>query len=313
MDRWTVRSALLWMQRDFQSRGIDSPRLDGELLLAEVLGTDRVGVYLHFDRPLSTDERERLRALVQRRRRREPVAYILGRKEFFGRVFLVSPEVLVPRPESELLVEIALERFAQEGEDPGAARGARLLDMGTGSGALALTLALELPQTRVDAVDSSAEALAVARRNLQRLAPEVPGTEDRVVLRQGNLWEAVDETTRYDAVVANLPYIAEDALASLAPEVGCFEPRAALQAGSDGLGLYRDFFASLWWRLQPGAWVAVEHDDGQGDAIAALAQKSWQCRSAEALAGLTAMQVQSRNDLAGRRRCVVCQLVATPG
>ena len=149
---WTIREVLDWATRDFTSRGIDSPRLDAELLVAEALGTDRIGLYLDLHRPLLENERSAIRPLVARRRAREPVAYILGRRDFFGRRFQVTRDVLIPRPDTETLVEAALERIPET-------LPCRVVDVGTGSGAIAVTIAAERPRAVVTATDVSEAAL----------------------------------------------------------------------------------------------------------------------------------------------------------
>ena len=172
---WTVRDVIDWSAEDFAARQIDSPRLDAELLVAKALGTDRVGLYLDLDRPLVDGERAAVRALVTRRRTREPVAYILGYRDFFGRRFSVSDAVLIPRPDTETLVERALALIPEE-------VACRVLDVGTGSGAVGLTLAAERPLVDLTATDVSAAALDVARTNAEAL-----GVGDRVTFQEADI------------------------------------------------------------------------------------------------------------------------------
>src|SRR5450755_2202817 len=223
---WTIESLLRWAADDFRSRGIDSPRLDAELLLAKALGTTRIQLVVDARRPLSPDELSRMRELVRRRRSREPVAYILGEREFYGREFRVDKRVLVPRPDTETLVEVALARTR------GCSMSMRALDLCTGSGCVAISLARERPTASVVGVDLSADALAVARDNALRLGAY------NVALREGDLFEGLGDA-RFDVVTANPPYIASSEIATLMADVRDFEPRLALDGGADGLALVR--------------------------------------------------------------------------
>ncbi len=254
MSDWSIRRVLAWTTEDFKGRGLGSPRLDAELLIAEVLGLDRVRMYMDLDRPLADEELAAIRALVVRRRAREPVAYILGRRGFYGRDFVVGPAVLVPRPETELVVERALALGGAE---------ARVLDLCTGSGAIGLTLAAERPAWTVDLTDVSAEALAVARQNAEAL-----GVEDRTRLLEGDLFAAVPEGARYDLVVANPPYIAAREVPELAPEVRDHEPRLALVSGESGFELHARLLEGVGAVLADGGAVLIEVGAGQAEELA---------------------------------------------
>jgi release factor glutamine methyltransferase len=278
-DTWTIREVLRWTARDFGERGVDAPRLDAELLVAHALEMDRVGLYLDMDRPLSADELVRVRALVQRRRQREPVAYILGTREFFGRAFEVGPAVLVPRPDTETLVERALELLPK---GP-----ARVLDLCTGSGIIAISLAASRPDVAADATDVSKEALEVAARNAERHA-----VGDRITWLLGDLFAAVPTGRRYDLVTANPPYISEGELPTLAPEVARWEPRLALAAGAEGLDVLERITAGIPEVLRPGGAVLVEVGLGQAPSV---------CQALEA-AGLH--EVRAHRDLGGVERVV---------
>ena len=257
-EAWTIRSVVAFCADDLSRRGIESARLDAQLLVAHALGIDRVRLFMDLDRPLTPDERARIRELLQRRRAREPIAYLLGRREFHGRSFAVGPAVLVPRPDTETLVERALVLLPADAEGP-------VLDLCTGSGCIAITLAAERPSLTVHATDLSPEALEVAARNAAAL-----GVQGRVVLRPGDLFGAVPPDTRYRLVTANPPYVAERDRATLAPDVVDHEPHLALFAGQDGLDRVRQIAADAPAYLEPGGTILVEIGAEQGQAAAGL-------------------------------------------
>jgi release factor glutamine methyltransferase len=273
---WTVLKLLRWTADYFSGRSIDAPRLTAELLLADTLGLDRVGLYVNFERPLQADELAAFRARVKRRAAREPLAYILGHAEFWSLPLKVTPAVLIPRPDTELLVEAALPRLGA---------GSHILDIGTGSGALAIALAHECPQCRVTAIDVSPAALAVALENarMNRVA-------ERIDLVQQDL--ARLPAGPFDLIVANPPYIPSGELATLMPEVRDFEPSLALDGGPDGLAAYRAIAAQAGTALAVGGWLLAEVGAGQAAAVQALF----------AAAGLTDTFVS--RDLAGIERVV---------
>lgn len=255
---WTVRRIVGWMAQDFAARGIESARLDADLLVAHALGLDRVGVFLALDRELTDDELTRIRALVTRRRASEPVAYLVGTKEFYGRVYRVSPAVLVPRPDTETLVERALELLPMDSA-------ACVLDLCTGCGAIAVALAAERPLVHVDATDLSDDALAVARANLTAHA-----VADRVTVFAGDLFAALPEPRAYALVCANPPYVAERDARSLPRDVLDHEPHLALFGGADGLDVVRRLIAEAPAWLAPGGTLLVELGVGQGDVAMGL-------------------------------------------
>ncbi len=253
---WTIREILEWATRDFAGRGIDSPRLDAELLVAKALGMDRVGLYLDLNRPLVDEERSAIRPLVARRRGREPVAYILGHRDFYGRRFKVTPDVLIPRPDTETLVEHALECI------PGDAA-CRVLDVGTGSGAIAVTIASERPLARVTASDISEAALIVASENAEAL-----GVASRIRFERANL---LNGSEQYDVIVSNPPYIARSEMAGLQAEVREHEPITALEAGDDGLDVVRALLTAAAPVTASGAHLLIEVGVGQAASVARLA------------------------------------------
>jgi release factor glutamine methyltransferase len=259
---------------------------DAELLLAHALGRERAWLYAHGDDEFPESALAPLETLVRRRLAGEPVAYLLGRRGFWRLDLVVGPDTLIPRPETERLVELAVERLP-------AGCAARLADLGTGSGAIALALALERPQARIVATDASAAALALARRNAEALGPGA----GRVEFRQGDWWTPLAGEA-FDLVAANPPYIAEDD-PHLARGDLRFEPRAALASGADGLEAIRAIVAGAPAHLRPGGWLLLEHGCEQGAAVRALLAR----------AGL--VEVATARDLEGRERVSFGRRAAT--
>ncbi len=250
---WTTLRLLAWTKEYFGARGIENARLEAEWLLCAATGLDRVGLYLNHDKPLNRDELARYRRMVARRGRREPLQHILGSQEFCGLEFRVTPDVLIPRHDTETLVEEALGRTPQ-------ARTA--LDIGTGSGCIAVSLALRLPHARVTAVDISEAALEVAHHNAQ-------ANNVAVEFLHGSLLEPV-AGRQFDLIVSNPPYIPRAVIETLEPEVRDGDPRLALDGGIDGLDLYRCLIPDAVGHLNPGGWLLVEVGQGQAREVAAL-------------------------------------------
>ena len=353
--RWTVNSILNWTQQYFGRRGVDSPRLDAEILLCDILGCKRVDLFLRFNEELGPDVLKRYHEAVVRRAGREPVAYILGRKGFLKWDFKVTPDVLIPRPETELLVEnivrcltgkslVQLEKEAfwrrkaeemrtlaeksreaararlQEETDPDKARfivqeatdrqaaaeeaAARntggadelrqhrlsLLDVGTGSGAILLSLLALLPDASGTALDISPAALAVAKENARNL-----GVAERTEFLESDLLARVPAGRRYDVIVSNPPYIPEGDMAGLAPEVHR-EPELALRGGRDGLDVYRRLLRQLPAFLAEDGLAAFEVGIGEGQAVAALCARAGLAETAVCLdfAGIDRMVFAAR-------------------
>lgn len=278
-ETWTPLKLIAWTQGYFARSGVDAPRLTAELLLARALSCDRLRLYLDFDKPLGPAELGAFRELVRRRVEGEPTAYLTGVREFHGRSFHVDPRVLVPRPETELLLEPALAALP-----PGGAA----LDLCTGSGVLAVTLALERPGARVVATELSRDALDVALANATRLGASVG-------FRQGDLFEAVAQVPfRFDVVVANPPYVPSGELPRLSREVQR-EPRVALDGGPDGLALLRRIAAEAPAHLVPGGTLVVEMHESHEAALPRLCLE----------AGMAS--AEARRDLAGLPRYVVAR------
>lgn len=271
-ETWTVMKLLQTSAKYLGEKGSGSPRLDAELLLGKVLGVPRIKLYTEFDKPVIDGERDQLRELVRRRATGEPVAYILGEKEFYGRLFKVDKRVLVPRPETELVVDAVRRRFTKD-------RPLRIVDFGVGSGALAVTLALEFPAAEVLATDVSAEALAVAEANAAALGAA------NVRFAEGSWLEPARGQT-FDLAVSNPPYIAAGD-PEVEPGVHLHEPHGALYAGTTGLDAVTELASGLAAVLAPGgAWIC-EFGAGQRDAIAALlAERGWKTSFENDLAGI---------------------------
>jgi release factor glutamine methyltransferase len=263
-DVWTITRILTWTRQYFAGKGIENPRLDAELLLCEVLHCERITLYVHFDQPLQESELARYRDFIIRRGKQEPLAYILGHKEFYKYDFKVTPAVLVPRPETELLVEKVAQ--APMPAEP------RILDVGTGSGAILISLLAELPQAAGVGVDKSAAALAVAKANAAYVATQVKDATlpARFTWTESDVLTALPATERFDVLVSNPPYIPSGVIPTLARDVQR-EPHLALDGGQDGLSIYRRLMAEAPAYLQPDSLVALEIGEEQGGAVAALA------------------------------------------
>ncbi len=249
-EKWTSLKILAWTKDYLLSKGIENARLEAEWLLCSVMALDRVGLYLQYDKPLSDSELALYRELIARRGRREPLQHLLGSQEFYGLDFEVSPDVLIPRHDTEVLVSEALAR------QPGARS---VLDIGTGSGCIAIALQKQLSQSTVTATDISGAALAVARRNASRLGSSIE-------FLPGSLFLPVSGR-RFDLIVSNPPYIPTVDIAALEPEVRDYDPRAALDGGSDGLDIYRVLIPSAAEYLNPEGWLLVEIGIDQANDI----------------------------------------------
>ena len=260
---WTIGRILKWTEQYFKEKGIESPRLDAEVLLSHILGRERIYLYVHFDEPLEPAELARYREAIKQRVQRVPVAYIIGEKEFMGLTFKVTADTLVPRPDTEILVQAAVERLRARGETP------RFADIGTGSGAICLSILHFLPKAQADTVDISPATRAVAEENAAALE-----VADRVTFHTGDLLAPLAGQC-YDAILSNPPYIPDGDIAALAPEVRLKEPRTALAGGKDGLDFYRRLTADAPAHLKDGGFLAVEVGIHQAAPVAALAVPSF--------------------------------------
>ena len=259
-------------------RGSESPRLDAELLTAHSLGLRRLDLYLQFDRPLREDELAPMRELLRRRAAGEPVAYLVGEREFYGRPFRVSGAVLIPRPDTETLVEAAL-RWARA---RGGATPLRIADAGTGSGCIALTMAAELPEATVVASDISAEALEVARDNAQRL-----GVGARVTFVQGEWASPLRSRAPFDMLLSNPPYVSDDEVGELAVDVRNYEPRGALAAGAGGMAAYDALLSDAPALVAADGYVGLEVDPRRAGAVAELVARAWPAAAVRRVCDLT--------------------------
>jgi release factor glutamine methyltransferase len=332
---WTIQRVLSWTTDYFRGKGVDTPRLDAEVLLGHVLKKERIYLYVHFDEPIEPAELAAFREAVKRRAAREPVAYIIGQKEFMGLPFKVTHATLVPRPDTEILVQAAVDALrgkpageapsdaAAAGQEPDGAAGEtpagmdaaqpagsrteetpagmdeaqpagaaapRFADIGTGTGAIALSVLHFVPEAEADAVDISDDALSVARQNAEAL-----GLSARVSFFSGDLLAPLRDAGQrgYDAILSNPPYIPDADLAELAPEVRLEEPRLALAGGADGLDFYRRLAQEAPPLLRDGGFLAVEVGIGEAADVASLFQA----------AGLSGIEV--RKDLGGIDRVVM--------
>lgn len=286
----TIAGLRAWARRLFAEAGVDSPALDAELLLAHVLGVDRPWVLARPEHMLTAAERRQFLSLVARRRQREPLAYILGRVPFCGLELLVSPAVLIPRPETEELVEHAA-AWLYNSEKAGAELASlRIADVGTGSGAIAIALAHRFPDIRVLAVERSPDALEIAAANVRR-----HHLQGRVHLLAGDMLEPLGG--KLHLILANLPYIASSELPSLMPEVSRYEPRQALDGGADGLDPLRRLLEQAACRLAGGGALMAEIGAGQGAAALEAARRHF-----------PGVALEVRKDLAGFDRFLIIQM-----
>ena len=256
-ETWTVRRLLEWTEDFLRKKGFESPRLEAQILLAHALGCKKIDLYVRFSEEPSEEKRTVFREIVKRRSEGTPVAHLVGHCEFYSLSFAVSPDVLIPRPETETLVMEAL-RLLKPLAAP------RVLDLGTGSGCIALTIAKQHKSSRVTAVDISPKALAIARGNAEH-----HGVAERVTFLEGDLFAPVAVQT-FDLIVSNPPYIAHAEFPTLDPGVRDFEPRSALDGGPDGLEFYRRLAAEAGQFLNPSGTILVEIGSTQEESVRAL-------------------------------------------
>jgi release factor glutamine methyltransferase len=262
-EEWTVMKTLRWTAAYFQTHGIEQSRTDAEVLLAHALSITRIEIYTNHDKPLHAEELKTFKSFIQRRITHEPVAYITGKKEFWSLELTVTPDVLVPRPETECLVEAVLDVMVDR------EAGNNILDMGTGSGAIVCALASERPRNRYYAVDRSESALLVARRNATRY-----GLERAIAFSRGNWFEGVEGMQRqFDIIVSNPPYIPQHQIKKLPPEIARYEPLCAIDGGADGLDAFRSILHAAPDYLAPDGKIFLEIGFDQRPAVSAIIEE----------------------------------------
>jgi release factor glutamine methyltransferase len=255
-ETWTILKVLQWTTGYFSRHGIEQSRANAEVLLAHVLGKERLELYLHFDQPLTTSELARYRQAIQRRAAHEPTQYITQKQEFWSLEFEVNPSVLIPRPETELIVEMALDLLGNTRQ--------RIMDLGTGSGAIAVALALERPAADLLATDASYDALQVAKRNAMR-----HNVSDRITFVATDLFSGFSPFhASFDLIVSNPPYIGEDEFHNLAPEIETYEPQMALRGGGPkGLEIPRKILHDAPLYMKTAGVVLIEIGQGQAEIL----------------------------------------------
>ena len=264
--QWTILKILQWTTSYFKSHHIDSPRLTAEILLAHILGIKRIDLYLRFDQPLSQEELGGFKALIKRRLNREPVAFIIGSKEFWGIDFDVTQDVLVPRPETEFLVEAALKQIP----DALMSSSQRIVDIGTGSGAIIVSLAVNRPGHYFFASDISEKAIKIAVKNAEK-----NGVKDNISFFVAELFSSLQENSeKFDLILSNPPYIAGSQIAELEPEVSKFEPLTALDGGVDGLDIIRNILQTAPVYLRQKGILMLEIGYDQRAAVEQMGIKS---------------------------------------
>ena len=266
MASWTIQKLLNWVTEYLTNKGVDSPRLSAELLLCHVLALTRIELYTQFDKPVPQRQLDMLRDLVKRAGLHEPVAYLTGRTEFYSIELDITADCLIPRPETELLVQRAIEFLRMRD-------GVQFVcDLCTGSGCIAVAIAKNFPDARVIATDISAGSLEVAARNVTK-----HGLNERIELLQGDLFEPLVgqlDVTEFDMIVCNPPYVSSAEYETLAPNVKDYEPKSALLAGTDGLDVYRRLIDRADSFLKPGAALVLEIGYGQGPAVLDLLEQT---------------------------------------
>ncbi len=264
MDEWTIQRLLNWITEYLTQKKVDAPRLSAELLLSSVLGLKRIELYTQYDKPVAPEQLEQLRGLVRHAGRHEPVAYLVGRTEFYSMEFEVTPACLIPRPETELLVQRAIE-FLRKRTGPHF-----VCDLCTGCGVIAVAVAKNVPDARVIATDISEPALDVAAKNVEKHK-----LHDRIELRRGDLFEPlVPQLDLFDVITCNPPYVSTAEYEALEKNVRDYEPRLALHAGADGLDFCRRLSENVAQFLKPDGILLLEIGYQQGDAVRELLDRT---------------------------------------
>jgi release factor glutamine methyltransferase len=291
MSDWTIQKLLNWITDYLTQRNVDAPRLSAELLLSHVLGLKRIELYTQYNQPVAQEQLDQLRELVKRAGQHEPVAHLVGRTEFYSMEFDVTPDCLIPRPETELLVQRAIE-FLRKRTGP-----QLVCDLCTGCGVIAVAIARNVPDAKVIATDISESALGVAAQNVEKHK-----LQERVELRRGDLFEPlVAQLDLFDVIACNPPYVSAAEYEALEKNVKDYEPRLALHAGADGLDFYRRIAGKVDGYLKPDGVLLLEIGYQQGDAVRALFEHT----------GVFA-EVRVEKDLTRNDRIVVAQKTKQP-
>ncbi|RCS41403.1 peptide chain release factor N(5)-glutamine methyltransferase [Bremerella cremea] len=261
---WTIGRLLNWTTEYLESKGSDEARLESQLLLCHAIGCQKIQLYTRFEETVDDDKRTKFRELVKQRAAGTPVAYLLGTREFYSMEFAVTPDVLIPRPETEHLVIEALDRLKARGSEGTL----RLLELGTGSGIIAVTVAKHAKNVTCLATDISAKALQVAQKNAEK-----HGVSERIEFALGDLFEAVPQGETFDIIVSNPPYVAESERAMMDPQVIAHEPHVALFAAEDGTAILRRILEKGADHLKPGGWLLLEFSPMIATRVAKIAEQ----------------------------------------
>lgn len=285
---WTIGKILKWTEEYFQKYNIENPRLDAEILLGYVLNKERIFLYVHFDQPLDSEELAKFKECIKKRAMKMPVAYITGVREFMGLDFKVTEATLIPRPDTEILVETAMERLGKiAGNEAGT--GKCFADLGTGSGAICLSILNYMKEIEAVTVDISPKAIAVAKENAEKFA-----VSDRIEFLEGDFLKPLENKGKFTAILSNPPYIPKQDILGLESDVKDFEPIGALDGGIDGLDFYRQLLVKSANYIEDGGFLAIEIGINQSQAILEMAKRNLMWGKVEVI-----------KDLAGIDRCVV--------
>lgn len=285
---WTIGKILKWTEEYFQKYNIENPRLDAEVLLGYVLNKERIFLYVHFDQPLDSEELAKFKECIKKRAMKMPVAYITGVREFMGLDFKVTEATLIPRPDTEILVETAMERLGKiAGNEAGT--GKCFADLGTGSGAICLSILNYMKEIEAVTVDISPKAIAVAKENAEKFA-----VSDRIEFLEGDFLNPLENKGKFTAILSNPPYIPKQDILGLESDVKDFEPMGALDGGIDGLDFYRQLLVKSANYIEDGGFLAIEIGINQSQAILEMAKRNLMWGKVEVI-----------KDLAGIDRCVV--------
>ncbi|MDY3739929.1 MAG: peptide chain release factor N(5)-glutamine methyltransferase [Selenomonadaceae bacterium] len=285
---WTIGKILKWTEEYFQKYNIENPRLDAEVLLGYVLNKERIFLYVHFDQPLDSEELAKFKECIKKRAMKMPVAYITGVREFMGLDFKVTEATLIPRPDTEILVETAMERLGKiAGNEAGT--GKCFADLGTGSGAICLSILNYMKEIEAVTVDISPKAIAVAKENAEKFA-----VSDRIEFLEGDFLKPLENKGKFTAILSNPPYIPKQDILGLESDVKDFEPMGALDGGIDGLDFYRQLLVKSANYIEDGGFLAIEIGINQSQAILEMAKRNLMWGKVEVI-----------KDLAGIDRCVV--------